>query len=95
MLSNIIPQAKPIELPVAIHWTLGCHEQRAVPGKPDAKNPYNIVDTDCTWLVEAWVLKCLTFHEDDWHPDRIAMSKAISAYLNALPDNWPVIVHYT
>lgn len=94
LLANIIPQAKPIDLPVEIYWTPGYREIRGVPGRKTDLVTNGDFDTDCLWLVEAWVLKCLKFHEDSWHQDNITRSKAISAYLQALPDDWPVMVHY-
>ena len=98
VLSLITAAAKPIHLPVAVHWTAGYHELRGIPGKETPAElgvAHGDFDPDCTWLVEAAALKCLQFHGDSWHPDRRIRSKAISAYLRELPDEWPVIVHYT
>ena len=83
ILKDVIPNAKPITLPVHISWI----------NKMELRN-LDEMDQDCTWLVEAWVLKTMKFHQDSWHPFTKIRSKAISAYFNELPDDWPVIVYY-
>lgn len=90
ILDEVVKNAKPIDKPIRIHWTANNFEARAVPGKelPRRLGSYKgDFDPDCVWVIEAWVLKCLKFHQDDWHPTRIVDSKAISAYLHELPDN--------
>ena len=83
VLKDIIENSKPITFPVEIPW-VNKSERRSV----------DELDTGCTWLVEAWVLQSLKFHNDSWHPEQIIRSKAISAYFRELPPDWPVIVYY-
>jgi hypothetical protein len=82
-LASVVPNAKPITKPVRVHWV----------DNMETREPCHI-DTDNTWLIEARFLKPLRFHKDSWHESNIVASKAISAYLNQLPDDWPVIVYY-
>lgn len=82
VLDDITPNSVPIRRPIEVPWV----------NKTELRD-LDDQDHDCTWVVEAWVLKCLKFHRPDWHPTRVARSKAISAYLNELPDDWPVVVY--
>ena len=92
VLKDITAVARPIDKPVAVHWTTGDFEERSAPGTLYSLSDF---DPDCTWLVEAWVIKALNFGAHaDWHSDRLARLAAIQAYFTALSDDWPVIVHY-
>lgn len=87
VLKDITENSKLINLPVHISWV----------NRMEIRYPYpmeNCFDPDCTFLVDAWVVKTMKFHRDEWHIQRAIRSKAISAYLNELPDDWPVIVYY-
>lgn len=83
VLSDITANAIVIRRPIEVPWV----------NKTELRD---LADQDhsCTWVVEAWVLKCLKFHRPEWHPARVMRSKAVSAYLNELPDDWPVVVYY-
>ena len=83
VLKDIIPHSLPITMPVQIKWI----------DKTELRQQIEI-DTDCTWLVEAKILKKIKFYENDWHPDRIEYYKAMEAYFHFLPDDWKVIVYY-
>ena len=83
VLKDVIPNSKPITFPIRVPWV----------NKTEYRSLDNI-DHESTWLIEAWVLKTMKFHEDSWHPSRIIRSHAISAYFKELPDDWPVVVYY-
>lgn len=64
----------------------------------DAEKVYTLKDFEeglDLIMVDAKWLKPLKFHEDDWHIQRIARSKAISAFLQELPDDWPCFLYQT
>jgi hypothetical protein len=46
-------------------------------------------------MIEARFLKGIKFHEDTWTKDRCVNSKAIAAFLNQLPDDWPCFLYQT
>lgn len=83
VMGDIIPNSLVIQRPIEAPW-VDKIELRELDEQ----------DHSCTWVVEAWVLKCLNFHRPEWHPARVVRSRAVSAYLNELPDDWPVVVYY-
>ncbi len=83
VLKPIIEESVSPRLPVEVMW-VNKVERREVQD----------IDPGHTWITTAGVLKKCKFHSDDWHPTRVARSKAISAYIAELPDDWPFVVYY-
>jgi hypothetical protein len=97
VLGDIIKSSRPITLPVCVNWTPGYYELRSVPGQVVPANlgvANGDLDPDCTWLVDAFVIKCLVLHEEHDSEALKIKSRAVYAYFCQLPDDWPVIVHY-
>lgn len=74
---------EPITLPINCTWIGSGYETRS---------PKDI-DPICTKLVRARSLKGIHFYEDSWNKNLIAYAKAIQAFLESLPDNWPVVLY--
>ncbi len=74
---------KPPDLTVAAHF----YSRYRCRGLADLHN-------NCDFhMVEARHLKEISFHKDDWKQSVIVKSKAVSAYLCSLPNNWPCFIH--
>lgn len=80
---------KPLDIP-----TSGGLRERLLPLVGGEVLRRDEIDSSCTWLIQAGDLKNMEFHHPDFSREKVIRSKAMSAYFDALPDDWPVIVFY-
>lgn len=89
-LDHIIAKALSIQMPLSIVWVGAGRDVRW----PSGSHHASVVDVTCTWLVYAGTVKPLILHsEGDSEHDKTVI-KAAMAYIRALPDDWPLIVHW-
>lgn len=89
-LERITAQALSIQMPVSACWMGAKHDIHWPAGSHHA----SVIDSGCTWLVYAGAVKPLVLYREGDSEHSLTVVKAAMAYLRALPDDWPLIVHW-